>query len=97
VDAYFAQGTRTLADLGSSAARFLRDRHSAGHVTSPHPTRVGDIQGLQVDATFPHGTETAFVLTSGSFSYLLVKRIAGGDDPFRIRQAAAAVGSFRPQ
>jgi hypothetical protein len=97
VDAYFAQGSRSLADLGSSAVRFLRDRHPDGHVTSPHPTRVGNIQGLQINATFPHGTETAFVLTSGSFSYLLVKRIATGDDLFRIRQAAAAVDSFRPQ
>jgi hypothetical protein len=49
-----------------------------------------------VVATYPTGFETAVVLRGGSYAYLLVKRIARDDDPYRVRQAAAALDSFRP-
>jgi hypothetical protein len=96
IDTYFAEESHSLADLGSSAVDFLKDRHPGGHVNVPHRTRIAGIQALQVAATFGPGSETAVVLTSGAFAYLLVKRIEGGDEPFRVRQAAAALESFRP-
>jgi len=96
INAYFAEESHSLADLGSSAVDFLKDRHPDGHVTVPHPTHIAGIQALQVEATFGPGSETAVVLTSGAFAYLLVKRIEGGDQPFRVRQATAALDSFRP-
>jgi hypothetical protein len=96
VDVYYALDSRGLDELGSSAVRFLRDRHPAGKVAAPVPTRVGDLRGLQVEATYPDGSETAVVLTSGGYAYLLVKRIDRHDEPFRVRQAAASVDSLRP-
>jgi hypothetical protein len=96
IDVYWALDDRGLADLGSSAVRFLEDRHPAGHVTAPIPTRVADLQALRVAATYPGGAETAVVLTTDSYGYLLVKRIDGNDQPYRVRQAAAGLDSFRP-
>ena len=95
-DIYYALDSRGLDELASSAVRFLHDRHTAGHVAAPIPTRVADLPALRVVATYPTGSETAVVLRGGAYAYLLVKRIAQGDDPYRVRQAAAALDSFRP-
>jgi hypothetical protein len=96
IDLYYAVDSRGLDELGSSAVRFLKDRHPAGEVASPVATRVGDLRGLRVVATYPDGSETAIVLTSGGYAYLLVKRIDRHDEAFRVSQAAASVDSFRP-
>ena len=95
-DVYYAQDSRDMTELGSSAVRFLHNRHTAGHIVAPIPTRVADLPALRVVATYPTGSETAVVLRSGAYAYLLVKRITRGDDPYRVRQAAAALDSFRP-
>lgn len=96
IDIYYAINQRGMADLGRSAVRFLEDRHPAGHVTEPVPTSVADLRALRVQATYPDGSESALVLTSGAYAYLLVTRIARNDEPYRVRQATAARKSFRP-
>jgi len=65
-------------------------------VTAPAGTRVGDLSGLKVTATYNGGSETAVVLTSGGYAYLLVRRIGTGAPAFRVQQAAASLASFRP-
>jgi hypothetical protein len=96
IDVYYALDSRGLDELGSDAVGFLEDRHPAGKVADPGPTRVGDLSGLQVVATYPDGSETAVVLTSGGYAYLLIKRVDRRDEPFRVRQATSSVDSFRP-
>jgi hypothetical protein len=96
IDVYYALDHRGLDALGTSAVSFLKDRHPAGHVTGPTPRRVGELQALRVEATYPDGSETALVMTSGAYAYLVVARVDRHDDPYRERQAAAAPDTFRP-
>ena len=96
LEIYYEQGSRPVPELTDSAEAFLRDRHNGSRVSGPNPTRISGIRGERLTDRYPGGTESAVILSSGGFTYLLLERIDDDASAAIQKQADAELASFKP-
>ena len=96
VTVFFEPGTQELEDLAALATDYLEQRHPRARLSKPRPTHAASEPALKVRASYPGGTETALVLTSGGFSFLQLKRVERSSSERRRAEARAVADSFDP-
>jgi hypothetical protein len=83
--------------LSDEASRFLRDEHRSAKVTKPRPVRLGEFRGVELEATYRGGTETATLLSANGYSYLVLSEIDARASASVREASVAALRSFRPR
>ncbi len=96
VQVYYEQGARSDTELANASKTFLLQRHPGAHVAAVGRAETGGRQARTVRVRYPGGTESATVLVSGGYSYLILSRL-GQPSSREARQTMDAVAmSFRP-
>jgi hypothetical protein len=91
------QGEFPDSSLAEGAESFLASEHPDGRIGSSDRVRLAGRPATRVRATYPGGTDTAYALSAGGFSYLISVRIERGASADVSAQAEAALQSFRPR
>jgi hypothetical protein len=96
IEVYFERGERAPSALADSAGAFLRERHPGSDVSGPRPLRLSGLRAVRVTDSYAGGTESAVILSTGGFTYLLTERLDAGAPAAISSQADAQLASFKP-
>ena len=96
LDLYFQAGEHSAHDLREAAARFLRGLHSRGKLLRTRWISLAGTNAVRIPDAYPGGTDTAVVLATHGFTYLLLLRKDDGLSQRRSQECEAELASFRP-
>ena len=96
IQVYYESGAQDPSELARGAAGYLRRKHPGARISTPRSTRIDGYPAKRVVATYADGAEEALVLSSASYSYLVINRTKRAAPERIARAARAAARSMRP-